>query len=97
MENNIKTLSVIKVANSKAVKAASCFGERFFPLNIICVSPWINLKRLYEVILLLLIIEFVAYALNGRDTINAQLGPYFSDVHINGAVAYNNIIAPNLR
>ena len=36
----------IKDANSKAVSAANCLGERFFPLNIIGISPWINLKTL---------------------------------------------------
>ena len=41
--------------------------------------------------------KLVSHALNSSYTIYPQFLPYFPDMYINGTVAYNYIVTPNLR
>ena len=71
---------VVGTVMMSAVKAASSLGEKFLVENMVT-----KLK-----------IKFVTYAFYCSDTVDAQFLPYFTDVYINGTVAHNHIVAPNL-
>lgn len=93
---------LIGTANTNALKAESCLGEIFLVENIVrsyeLCEEVEHLRRLLETqnLPLFLKLKLIPDTLYGSNAIYPQFLPDLADMHINSAVAYNHIIAPDL-